>query len=106
MLFYSDWCRDVRQSHSGSKIVVLHNVDDERLALEAVTDGFERLPRLQGDDARAGKGCLVDVGGAVVEVVGDEHRARMLGIADGVRRLTLPSFDRVEEYRHSAIVMG
>ena len=75
-------------------------VDDERLALVAVADGFERLPGLQGDDAPSGEGCLVDVGGAGVEVVGDQHGACVLGIADGVRRLTLPSFDRVEEYGH------
>ena len=58
--------------------------DDERRALHRARDLRERLPGLQGDDATVGKSGLVDVGGAVVEVVGDEHAAAVLGVADGM----------------------
>ena len=81
-------------------------VDDERLAAVTGTNDRKRLPRLQRDDAPFWERRLVDVGGAVVEVVGDEHGAGMLGVADGVGGLALPSFDRVEEHGHSAIVIG
>lgn len=80
-------------------------VDDERLPLVAAGDVGQRLPWLQRLDAIGRKCCLVDVGGAVVEVVGDEDGARVLGVADGVGGLTLPSFDRVEEHGHSPIVI-
>ena len=81
-------------------------VDDERLALVAGAHCRKRLSRLQRHDASGRERCLVDVGGAVVEVVGDENGASVLRVADGVGRLTLPSFDRVEEHGHSAIVIG
>ncbi len=81
-------------------------VDDERLAAKVLGGVLEGLAGLQRDDASGWKSGLVDVGGTVVEVVGDEHATAMLGVADGVRRLTLPSFDRVEEHGHSAIVIG
>ena len=77
-------------------------VDDEWLAFEVVGPVLDGLPRLQGYDAAFGKCRLVDVGGAIVEVVGEQDSAAVLGVADGVRRLTLPSFDRVEEHGHSA----
>lgn len=77
-------------------------VDDEWLAFEVVGPVLDGLPRLQGYDAAFGKCRLVDVGGAIVEVVGKQDSAAVLGVADGVRRLTLPSFDRVEEHGHSA----
>lgn len=75
-------------------------VDDERLAFEVVGPVLDGLPRLQCDDAALGECRLVDVGGAVVEIVGERDSASMLGVTDGVRRLTLPSFDRVEEHGH------
>ena len=77
-------------------------VDDERLARKVVSPVLHGLPRFQCDDAAFRKCRLVDVGGAVVEVVGEQDAAAVLGVADGVRRLTLPSFDRVEEHGHSA----
>ena len=77
-------------------------VNDERLACEVVGPVLDGLPRLQGDNAAFRKCRLVDVGGAVVEVVGEQDATAVLGVADGVRRLTLPSFDRVEEHGHSA----
>lgn len=42
---------------------------------DPVADG---LPRLQGHDAAFGERGLVDVGGAVVEVVGDQDSAAVL----------------------------
>ena len=81
-------------------------VDDQRLTFVAGTHGGKALSRLQRDDASGPECGFVDVGGAVVEVVGDEDGARVLGIADGVGGLALPSFDRVEEHGHSAIVIG
>ena len=81
-------------------------VDDQRLAFVAGAHDSKALSGFQRDDASNREGGLVDVGGAVVEVVGDEDGARVLGIADGVGGLTLPSFDRVEEHGHSAIVIG
>ena len=81
-------------------------VDDQRLGFVAGAHDSKALPRLQRDDASGREGGLVDVGGAVVEVVGDQDGARVLGIADGVGGLTLPSFDRVEEHGHGAIVIG
>jgi hypothetical protein len=67
---------------------------------------LDGLSGFQRDDAATGEHGVVDVGGAVVEVVGNEHATAMLGVADGVRGLTLPSFDRVEEYGHSQSVIG
>ena len=81
-------------------------VDDQRFTLAAIARILERLPRLQRDDTASRQRRLVDIGGAVVEVVGDEDCASMLGVADGVGGLTLPSFDRVKEHGHSAIVIG
>lgn len=81
-------------------------INDERVTFVARGYGLERLSRFEGDNAARRERRFVDVGGAVVEVVGDEDAAAMLGVADGVGRLTLPSFDRVEEHGHSAIVIG
>jgi hypothetical protein len=81
-------------------------VDDDGCAFERCDDVGEGLSGLQHEDAIGGERLLVDVGGAGVEVVGDQGRAGMIGVADGVGGLTLPSFDRVEEYGHSAIVKG
>lgn len=77
-------------------------VDHERLACKVVGPVLDRLPRLQGYDSTFRERGFVDVGSAVVEVVGEQDSTAMLGVADGVRRLTLPSFDRVEEHGHSA----
>lgn len=68
-----------------------------------VLDG---LPGLQRYDASCRECRLVDVGSSIVEVVGDEHATAVLCVADGVGGLTLPSFDRVEEHGHDAIIIG
>lgn len=81
-------------------------VDDERRSLEVLGPVLDGLAGLQGDDAAIGESGVVDVGGAVVEVVGEEHAAAVLGVADGMRRLTLPSLDGVEEYAHGCIGYG
>ena len=81
-------------------------VEDQRLAFEARGSRFQRLSWLERSDASSWQSCLVDVGGAVIEVVGDQHATTMLGVADSVRRLPLPSFDRVEKHGHDAIVIG
>lgn len=60
------------------------------------------LPRLERDDAAFGECRLADVGGAVVEVVGEQDATAVLGVADGVRRLFLPEFNRLEEHGHGA----
>ena len=75
-------------------------VDDERLPFEMVRPVLDGLSRLQRNNAALGKRGFVDVGGTVIEVVGKQDGAAVFGIADGVCRLTLPSFDRVEEYGH------
>ena len=77
-------------------------VDDERRILEVLRPVLDGLPRLQRDNAAFRERGLVDVGGAVVEVVGEQDSAAVLGVADGVRRLSLASLDRVEEHGHSA----
>ena len=81
-------------------------VDDERRSLEVLRPVLDGLSRLQGDDAAVRESGVVDVGGTVVEVVGEEHAAAVLGVADGMRRLTLPSLDGVEEYAHGCIGYG
>lgn len=81
-------------------------VDDERRSLEVLRPVLDGLAWLQGDDAAVRESGVVDVGGTVVEVVGEEHAAAVLGVADGVRRLTLPSLDGVEEYAHGCIDYG
>ena len=75
-------------------------VDDERLALEIRRPILDGLARLERDNASCGKGCLINVGGAGIDVVGEQDGSGMRGVADGVRRLTLPSFDGVEEHGH------
>lgn len=102
----------IRERHDGD-VGELCRLDDAAFdeASEVNDDGrgrklgdpvFDGLAWLQGDDAAFRECRLVDVGGAVVEVVGEQDATAMLGVADGVRRLTLPSFDRVEEHGHSA----
>ncbi len=81
-------------------------VKDERLARVACGNPIQDLARLERDDAVSRKRRFVNVGGAVVEVVGNEHAAAVLGISNGVRGLTLPSFDGVEKHGHNAIVIG
>lgn len=81
-------------------------VDDERRSLEVLRPVLDGLAWLQGDDAAVRESGVVDVGGAVVEVVGEEHAAAVLCVADGMRRLTLPSLDGVEEYAHGCIDYG
>lgn len=63
--------------------------------------GFEPAHLGDVDDRQPVVGEARDVARAV----DDEHRQfwephREDGVADGVRRLTLPSFDRVEEHGH------
>lgn len=104
--------RLIRERHDGD-ISELRRLDDAALDEPAKVDDDGRgrklgdpvldgLPWLQSDDAAFRECRLVDVGGTVVEVVGEQDATAMLGVADGVRRLTLPSFDRVEEHGHSA----
>jgi hypothetical protein len=64
------------------------------------------LPRLQRDDAPLGQRRFVDVGGAIIEVIGDQYGIDILGVADGVGGFPLPSFDRVEEDGHGGSVIG
>jgi hypothetical protein len=64
------------------------------------------LAGLQGVDAVAGQSGGIDIAGAVVEIVGDEDSAAVLGIAVGVRGFSLSAFDRVEEGDHSQWVIG
>ena len=75
-------------------------VEHQRRVLQALDDRGDSLARLQGDDAIGGQRRFVDVGGAVVVVVGDEDATRVLGVSNGVRGLTLSAFDRVEEDGH------
>lgn len=77
-------------------------VDDDRCALQRRYDVGEGLSGLKYDDAIGGERPLVDVNGAGVEVVGDQGRTGVVGIAVG--GLTLPLLDRVEEYGHRSIV--
>jgi hypothetical protein len=77
-------------------------VDHQGRTFYGAANLCECLSWLQGDDATTGKRCLVDVSGTVIDVVGNEDRACVLGIADGMGSFPLPSFDRVEEYGHSA----
>lgn len=81
-------------------------IEHQRLAFEAGGSGFQRLSWLERSDASSWKSGFVDIGCAVIEVVGDQHTATVLSVADSVRRLTLPSFDRVEKHGHDAIVIG
>ena len=53
-------------------------VDDQPFSLVAGTHDSKALSRLQRDDASGRKRGLLDVGGAVVEVVCDEDGARVL----------------------------
>jgi hypothetical protein len=53
-----------------------------------VLDG---LAWLEGDDAAVSQSGGVDVGSGVIEIVGYEECAAMLGVADGSRRLSLPT---------------
>jgi hypothetical protein len=80
-------------------------VDDHMRALEAIDGGFDGLAGVELDDAVL-KDAFVDVGGAGIGIVGEQGAIAMAGVADGVRRLSLPSFDRVEEHGHVAIVKG
>jgi serine/threonine protein phosphatase PrpC len=58
------------------------------------------LARLQRQDAVGTEQRLVDIGGSVVEVVGDQRGTAMLGVADGMGGFALASLDRVEEDVH------
>jgi hypothetical protein len=69
-------------------------------------DVGKRLTGLQCEDAPVRKGGFVDVGRSVVEVIGNKDGIGVFGIADGVGGFPLPSFNRVEEDGHSAIVIG
>ena len=64
-------------------------VEDEVLAGEVFGDILDGLARLQGDDAGVSQSGAVDVGGGVIDIVGDEDAAAVLGVADGVGRLSL-----------------
>lgn len=81
-------------------------VENKRLALEARGSGFQRLTRLESRDAPSWKSRFIDISSPVVEVIGDQHTTAVFGVADGVGRFTLPSFDRVEKHGHDAIVIG
>jgi hypothetical protein len=81
-------------------------VEDQRLAFEAGSSGFQRLSRLECRDASSWKSRFIDISGPVIEVVGDQHATAVFGVADSVGRLPLPSFDRVEKHGHDAIVIG
>jgi hypothetical protein len=59
------------------------------LAGEVFGDILDGLARLQGDDAGVSQSGAVDVGGGVIDIVGDEDAAAVLGVADGVGRLSL-----------------
>lgn len=89
-----------RSAETWGRDIAYAEVDDDGRALERCDDVGECLSGLQHDDAIGGERLLVDVGGAGIEVVGDQGRAGMVGVADGMGGLTLPSFDRVEEYGH------
>lgn len=78
-------------------------VEDDVLAGEMFGDILDGLTRLQSDDAVLSQSGTINIGGGVIEIIGDEECTAMLGVADGVRRLTLPSFDRVEEHGHGCI---
>jgi hypothetical protein len=47
-------------------------IDAEALAFELVAPVADGLAGLQGDDVARRRGCVVDVGGTVVEVVGEQ----------------------------------
>ena len=81
-------------------------VDDQGRALHVTLDVRERLTGLQGEDAPVRQSCLVDIGCSVVVVIGNEDGIGVFGIADGMGGFPLPSFNRVEEDGHSAIVIG
>jgi hypothetical protein len=81
-------------------------VDDQRSTAHETLDFGERLAGLQGQDAPVGKCGFVDVGRSVIEIVGDQDCIGVFRIADGMSGFPLPSFNRVEEDGHSAIVIG
>ena len=75
-------------------------VDDDAFRRIAYEDGRQRLTRFQDFNGALWQGCLIDLGSAVLKVVGDEKRLGVAGVSDGVRRLTLAALDRIEEHAH------
>jgi len=80
-------------------------IHDDALGRVVVGDGCQRLTRLQDLTRSLRQGGLIDLGGTVLKVVGDEKSSGIAGISNGMRRLTLASLDGVEEYTHGGEVM-
>jgi hypothetical protein len=75
-------------------------VDDDALRRIVVQHGCERLPGLQNFNGALWQSRLIDVGGAVFKIIGDQQGVGIACIANGMRRLTLASLDRIKEYGH------
>ncbi len=75
-------------------------VDDDALGRIAVEHGSKRLAGLQDFDRALRQGRLIDVGGAVLKIIGDQEGIGVARISNGMRRLTLTSLYGVEEDTH------
>ena len=62
------------------------------------------ITRFQCNDILLPQHVPIDIAGAVVEIIGDEHAATMLGVSYGMGGLALSALDRIKKCFHIKMV--